>query len=121
MPGQAAPGLVTERPQSLDTLLTVEVQFGGVLQVQDPPPLAPAVEGAFQVRRQEVFPLESLFLLAGLIEKAVSGLRLQPARTGARNSVGLFHTQRHKPKNHEESRQGVGGEGNGHGFRQAGV
>ena len=48
--------------------------------------LAHAGDGAFQVRRQNVHLPEALLLLAGLIEKAVDRLGLNPARTGARSA-----------------------------------
>jgi hypothetical protein len=59
---------------------------GRVLQAQDHPMLAHASNGAFQVRRQDVFPPESLLFLAGLIKKAVGCLGFDPARTGARDA-----------------------------------
>lgn len=68
MQEHATLSLKTEWPQSLDAL-TVEVEFGRVLQAQDHPMLAHAGDGAFQVRRQDVLPPEALLLLAGLIEK----------------------------------------------------
>ena len=89
MQKHAALSLKTEWPQPLDAL-TIEVEFGRVLQAQDHqdhPMLAHAGEGAFQVRRQNVLPPEALLLLAGLIEKAVGRLGLNPARTGARTGA----------------------------------
>ena len=83
---QAALSLVTEWPQSLDGL-AIEVKFGGVLQTQDHRMLAHSDDGAVHVRCQDVFPSEILLLLAGLIEKAVDRLGLNPARTGARTGA----------------------------------
>jgi hypothetical protein len=85
MQKHAALSLKTEWPQPLDAL-TVEVEFGRVLQAQDHPMLAHAGDGASQVRRQNVLPPEALLLLAGLIEKAVGRLGLNPARAGARSA-----------------------------------
>jgi hypothetical protein len=76
---------VTEWPQAVDGL-TIEIQFGGVLQAQYNRVLAHAGFGALDVRGQHIFPPQPLLLIAGLVKKAVGRLGPDAIGAGARDA-----------------------------------